>query len=76
MNDYLTNATRDHTHCSRDRCLHLLAATGSDAELRHVLVEQSLRRSLSVKVVIHVRETRTSDSDEIIRIVRVSQNRT
>ena len=30
----------------------------------------------SLEVVIHVRETRTSDSEEAIRIVCVSQNRT
>ena len=48
MNDYLTNAISDHTTCFRDRCFHLLAAAGSGAELRHVLVEQSLRRSLNV----------------------------
>ena len=30
-------------------CFHLLAATGSGAELRHVLVKQYFRRSLSVK---------------------------
>ena len=29
-----------------------------------------------LKVVIHVRETRTSDSDETMKIVRESQNRT
>ena len=45
MNDYLTNATSDHTNYSRDRCFYLLTATGSGAELRHALVEQSLRRS-------------------------------
>ena len=27
MNEYLPNATSDHTVCSRDRCFHLLAVT-------------------------------------------------
>jgi len=34
MNDYLTNATNDHTNCSRHRSFHLLASTGSDEKLR------------------------------------------
>jgi len=32
--NYLTNATNDHTNCSRHRSFHLLASTGSDEKLR------------------------------------------
>ena len=37
MNDYLTNATSNHTHCPSGHCFHLLAVTGNDAKLRCVI---------------------------------------
>ena len=42
--------------------------------LEHVSMSSAKRKRL--KVVTHVRETRTSDSDETMKILRESQNRT
>ena len=42
MNDYLPNATSDHTNCSRDRCFHLLAATGTSFAVSFELIKYDL----------------------------------